>query len=171
MFDIIAGMLFIMCCRILDVSFGTVRTLSVVKGHKYSAAILGFIEVTIWVIAIRYIMTNLDNVWNILGYSLGFSLGTVLGIVIENKFGKGFVQMYVVSKYYTDIIANKLRSSKIGVTILPGEGARGGVAILVLVVNLRRRDEVVKLIEEIDKDSFISIQTAIPYRGYIHSRK
>jgi uncharacterized protein YebE (UPF0316 family) len=143
----------------------------VVKGHKYNAAILGFIEVTIWVIAIRYIMVNLDNMWNILGYSLGFSLGTILGITIENKFGKGFVQIYVVSKHYTDKIANSLRVSKIGVTILPGEGARGGVAILVIIVNVRRRDEVVKIIESIDKDAFISIQTAMPYRGFIHSRK
>jgi uncharacterized protein YebE (UPF0316 family) len=171
MIDVITGMMFIMCCRILDVSFGTVRTLMVVKGHKYNAAILGFIEVTIWVIAIRYIMVNLDNMWNILGYSLGFSLGTILGITIENKFGKGFVQIYVVSKHYTDKIANSLRVSKIGVTILPGEGARGGVAILVIIVNVRRRDEVVKIIESIDKDAFISIQTAMPYRGFIHSRK
>ena len=171
MINILVSMLFIMTCRVLDVSFGTVRTLMVVKGHKYTAAILGFIEVTIWVVAIRHIMLNLDNLWNILGYSLGFSLGTILGITIENKFSKGFVQMYVVSKHYTDKIANSLRSSKVGVTILPGEGVRGGVAILVIIVNIRRKAEVIRLIEKIDSQSFISVQTAVPYRGFIHSRK
>jgi uncharacterized protein YebE (UPF0316 family) len=160
-----------MTCRVLDVSLGTVRTLMVVKGYKYSAAILGFIEVTIWVVAIRHIMLNLDNLWNIFGYSLGFALGTILGITIENKFGKGFVQMYVISKHHTDKIANALRSSKVGVTILPGEGVRGGVAILVVLVNIRRKNEVIKLVEKIDSDSFISVQTAVPYRGFIHSRK
>jgi uncharacterized protein YebE (UPF0316 family) len=160
-----------MSCRIADVSLGTLRTLSIVKGHKYLASVYGFIEVTIWVIAIRHIMLNLDNAWNLLGYSTGFALGTILGVTIENKFGKGFVQIYVVSMHHAEKIANKLRRSKVGVTLLPGEGTRGGVAIIVIVITVRRQPEVIHLIESVDPKAFISVQPAIPYRGYIHSRK
>ncbi|HRF67414.1 MAG TPA: DUF5698 domain-containing protein [Ignavibacteria bacterium] len=166
-----AGMLFIMCARIFDVSLGTLRMLNVVKGNKYKAAVLGFIEVLIWIAAMRYIMQNLDNMWNILGYSAGFALGTIAGVSIENKFGTGYLQVYVISKYYTDAIADKLRSLKFGVTIVPGEGARSGVAVLVLIVLAKRRSEVIKTIEQIDPAAFISVQSVIPYRGFIHSRK
>ena len=170
-FDFLYGMMFIMVSRIADVSLGTIRTLMVVKGHKYQAAIIGFAEVTIWVIAIRFIMQNLDNFWNIAGYSVGFATGTMLGITIEERFGKGFIQMYVVSRYFADKIADNLRASKIGVTILPGEGRRGGIAILVIILPAKRKKEVIKIVEAMDPKAFISIHTAIPYRGFLHNRK
>ena len=76
MLSIAGGMFFIMFARIVDVSLGTLRMLNVVKGHKYRAAVFGFIEVLIWIAAMRFIFQNLDNMWNILGYSTGFAVGT-----------------------------------------------------------------------------------------------
>lgn len=169
--SIAGGMFFIMFARIIDVSLGTLRMLNVVKGHKYRAAIFGFIEVLIWIAAMRYIFQNLDNLWNILGYSTGFALGTIVGVSIENKFGTGYLQLYVISQFYTDKIADKLRSMKVGVTIVPGEGRRSGVAVIVMIILAKRRHEIIRTIENIDSGAFISIQNAIPYRGFIHSRK
>jgi uncharacterized protein YebE (UPF0316 family) len=165
------GTLLIMLARIFDVSLGTLRMLNIVKGHKYKAALLGFIEVLIWILAIRYIMQNLDNVWNMLGYSAGFAIGTIAGVSIENRFGTGYLQLYIISKYHTDKIADRLRSLKVGVTIIPGEGSRSGVAVLVLIIMAKRRSEIIRHIEAIDPGAFISVQSAIPYRGFIHSRK
>lgn len=169
--DAIWSMFFIMGCRVSDVTIGTIRTLMVVKGKKYTAGTLGFVEVTIWVIAIRHIILNLDNLLNILGYSAGFAAGTILGISIENKFSTEFVQIYVVSKHFSDKIADKLRTTKIGVTMLPGEGVRGGVAILLTLISKKRKSEVIEMIESIDPKAFISVQSAVAYRGYVHSRK
>lgn len=42
--------LFIMIMRIMDVTVGVIRTLMVVQEKKYKAGILGFIEITIWVL-------------------------------------------------------------------------------------------------------------------------
>jgi len=169
--SIAGGMFFIMFARIIDVSLGTLRMLNVVKGHKYRAAVFGFIEVLIWIAAMRFIIQNLDNMWNILGYSTGFAVGTIVGISIENKFGTGYLQLYVISKYHTDELADKLRSMKVGATIVPGEGRRSGVAVIVLIILAKRRYEIIREIEKIDPGAFISIQNAIPYRGFIHSRK
>lgn len=169
--SIAGGMFFIMFARIIDVSLGTLRMLNVVKGHKYRAAVFGFIEVLIWIAAMRFIIQNLDNMWNILGYSTGFAVGTIVGVSIENKFGTGYLQLYVISKYHTDELADKLRSMKVGATIVPGEGRRSGVAVIVLIILAKRRYEIIREIEKIDPGAFISIQNAIPYRGFIHSRK
>ncbi len=163
--------LFIMCLRIMDVTVGVTRTLVVVQGRKYTAGALGFVEVTIWAFAIRHIMLNLDNIWNVFGYSTGFAIGNVLGITVEQKFGFGFVLIYVVSMHYTDKIADALRNNKFGVTILPGEGGRGGVAIQVLLIPRKRQREAIEIIENIDPKTFISVQQAIPYRGYIRQGK
>lgn len=169
--EIFLSALMIMSMRVADVTLGTIRTLMVVQGRKYQAGLLGFIEVTIWVFAIRHIMMNLDNMWNILGYSSGFALGNVLGIYVEQKFGIGFAQLYIISLHYADRIADELRRNKFGVTLLPAEGGRGGVAILVILTTRRRQREAIKIIDKIDPKAFISIQSATPYRGFVHSRK
>ncbi|MCX6164592.1 MAG: DUF5698 domain-containing protein [Ignavibacteriae bacterium] len=163
--------LLIMCLRIFDVSLGTIRTLMTVQGRKYIAGCIGFFEVTIWILAIRYIMQNLDNLWNIIGYSTGFALGTILGVTIEQMLGSGFLQLYIFSMNYADAIADELRKNKIGVTLLPGEGGSGGVAILMVLIIRKRKKELIRIIDKIDPKAFISVQTATPYRGYIHSGK
>ena len=155
----------------IDVSLGTMRTLFTVQGKRLRAGTLGFFEVTIWIYAIRHIMLHLDNIYNIFGYSTGFALGTIIGITIEQKIGSGFIQIYVISQYYADKIADELRINKIGVTILPGEGTRGGVAILMVLLVRKRQREVIDIIEKIDSTAFISVQPAVPYRGYIQPRK
>lgn len=49
--NLILGTLLILVMRICDVSIGTVRTLMVVQGRKTLSGILGFFEVTIWILA------------------------------------------------------------------------------------------------------------------------
>lgn len=169
--DFIYSALFIMCLRIMDVTVGVIRMLMVVQSKKYVAGALGFVEVTIWAFAIRHIMLNLDNILNIFGYSTGFAIGNVLGITVEQKFGYGYIQIYVVSMHFSDKIADALRNSGFGVTVLPGEGGRGGVAILAMLIARKRRQEAIDLIEKIDPKSFISVQPAVPYRGYFGQRK
>ena len=168
MIDSILGSVLIMCMRICDVSIGTMRTILVVQGKKYYAGIAGFFEVLIWVFAIRYIFQHLDYIPNLFGYATGFALGNIIGVSLEQKIGLGFAQLTVISKHFTDKIADTLRKTKYGVTILPGEGGAGGVSIIVLIVQRSKQKKVVELIESIDKDAFITIQHSLPYRGFKH---
>lgn len=172
MAETIIGAVLIMFMRIADVTIGTFRTLLVVQSKKYLAALTGFFEVLIWIFAMRYIVQHLDNTFNLIGYALGFGLGNLLGISLEEKVAIGFVQVNIMSLHATDLIADKLRSAKFGVTILPAEGASGGLAVLVAIIRRRDLKGLIKIVEEIDKKSFITTQYARPYRGFIHgSRK
>ena len=171
MIDLILGALLIMCMRIGDVTIGTFRTILVVQGKKYYAGIAGFFEVLIWVFAIRYIFQHLDHLLNLFGYATGFALGNILGITLEQKVGIGYVMINIISRYYTDKIADSLRHSKYGVTILPGEGGTGGVSIIVLVAPRKFQRKIIKLIESIDNQAFINIQSSIPYRGFRHGAR
>ena len=171
MIDSIFGSILIMCMRICDVSLGTMRTILVVQGKKYYAGLAGFFEVLIWVFAIRYIFQHLDYIPNLFGYAVGFAMGNIIGITIEQKIGLGFAQLTIISKHYTDKIADTLRKSRFGVTILPGEGGAGGVSIIVLIVPRNKQKKIVELIESIDKDAFITIQHSLPYRGFRHGAR
>lgn len=172
MIETILGALLIMCMRICDVTIGTIRTIMVVQGKKYYAGLAGFFEVLIWIFAMRYIVSHMDQTINLFGYATGFGLGNILGITIEQKIGLGFSQLNVISRHCSDAIADALRKSKFGVTLLPGEGGAGGVAILVVIIRRKQQPAVIRLIESIDPNAFISLQPSMPYRGFIHgSRK
>ncbi|HSL89754.1 MAG TPA: DUF5698 domain-containing protein [Ignavibacteriaceae bacterium] len=172
MFESVYGAFIIMGMRICDVTLGTLRTILVVQGRKYYAAMIGFVEVLIWVFVIRFVVQNLDHIPNLIGYAAGFATGNILGITIEQKIGLGFVQLNIISRHLTDKIADKLRKLKYGLTILPGEGGSGGVAIIVTIIPRKYQKKAISIIEEIDKSAFITVQHSLPYRGFIHgSRK
>lgn len=61
--------LLIFALRLCDVSLGTIRMIMITRGMCKWAALTGFVQVTIWVVAVSQVITHLDNVWNILGYS------------------------------------------------------------------------------------------------------
>lgn len=169
--QLIAGAVLIMFMRIADVTFGTFRTILVVQGKKYYAAVAGFVEVLIWIFAMRFIVQHMDHTINLIGYAVGFALGNIAGITLEQKVALGFSQINIVSLHHTDKIADKLRLANFGVTILPAEGSAGGVSILLVIVKRKHQKKVMEIAESIDKHSFITIQQAIPYRGYTHGSR
>lgn len=171
MLETILGASLILLMRVADVSLGTMRMILVVQGKKYHAAITGFFEVLIWIFAMRYIVQHMDNEINLIGYAAGFALGNILGIQLEQKLAIGYVQINIISKHFADKIANKLRSSKYGVTLIPGEGGSGGMSILIAIIRRKDMKSVMKLIDTVDNDAFITIQHSRPYRGFIHGAR
>jgi uncharacterized protein YebE (UPF0316 family) len=169
--ELIFSALMIFLLRIGDVSLGTMRTLFTVQGKKTLAPIVGLFESLIWVIAIRQIFAQLDNPYNIAGYALGFATGTWVGIMLEQKLAIGFHQIYVISRHQTDEIADALRKNLFGVTIIPGEGGTGGMAIITSMIKRSRLREFQKIIDSIDAKAFISIQNAMLYRGFLHGAR
>ncbi len=172
MIDIIFGALLIALMRMSDVTIGTFRTILVVQGKKYFAGLAGFFEVLIWIFAMRFIVNNMDETLNLFAYATGFGIGNILGITLEEKVALGYVQINIISKRFSDKIADSLRSSKYGVTLIPAEGSTGGLAIIIIIIRRRDLKQVRSLIENIDNKAFITIQHSRPYRGFIHgSRK
>lgn len=172
MLYLIYGAVLIMFMRICDVTIGTLRIILVSQGKKYYAGLAGFFEVLIWIFAMRYIVQHMDQTINLFGYAVGFSIGTMLGIALEQKIGMGFLQLNVISRHCSAAIAETLRNSKFGVTLLPGEGSSGEVSVLFLTIRRRDQKPVIDLIESIDPNAFITVQYSTPYRGFIHgSRK
>lgn len=167
-YEVGVSALIIMMLRICDVTLGTFRTIQVVNAKKYQAGLVGFVEVLIWIFAMRYIIQHLDNTFNLIGYAAGFGIGNILGVTLEQKIGLGFIQVSIISKFNTDSIVDALRKSRYGTTILPGEGGAGGVSIIFTIIRRRHLKELRKIVESIDTDVFINVQPASPFRGYIH---
>ncbi len=171
MIELLCGAVIIMLMRMTDVTLGTFRMIMVVQSKKYIAGVIGFFEVLIWIFAMRYIFNHLDNTINLFGYATGFALGNILGISLEEKVALGYVQVNIISRHYTDKIADALRKSRFGVTILPAEGGTGGMSVIIIIIRRRDLNSVKKLIENIDPACFITVQHSRPFRGYIHGAR
>ena len=79
----------IFCCRIIDVSLATMRTIVTVKGKPLVAALIGFIETTIWFLIVREALLFAGNNSNwvvAIAYAGGFASGTFLGGILAKKF-------------------------------------------------------------------------------------
>lgn len=129
----------IFVARVVDVSLGTVRTISTVQGRTKTAFFLGFIEVSMWLIVISTVVSTITHK-PILGvfYALGFSTGNVVGILMERKLAFGHIVLRIISPQRGREMAGRMRDAGFGVTTFQGEGLNGSVTELFVVS--RRRD-------------------------------
>ncbi|HQL83842.1 MAG TPA: DUF5698 domain-containing protein, partial [Spirochaetota bacterium] len=93
----IAGVLIIFGLRLMSVPLGIIRALMVVRGIKHMAAIAGFIEELIWVIAIYQVMSQLDTIANIVAYAGGYGAGVIIGMLIEEKLALGLTAVNIIT--------------------------------------------------------------------------
>lgn len=153
--------------RLTDVTLGTLRILLTVRGRKPLAALIGFIEVTIFVVAISQVIRNITNAWLVVGYAGGFAAGTAVGMTIEEHLALGFTVVRVISTALDSQIGASLRALGFGVTEMSGQGLRGDVRILEVVTPRHDLPTVMAAIERIDSTAFVTVEeTQRVYRGY-----
>lgn len=148
----------IFVARICDVSLGTLRIIFVSRSMKFKAAMLGFIEVLIWIFVVAQLIQHLNNWMNYVAYAGGFSVGTYLGITLENKLKVGTVLIRVITRQHTGELTKRLKDTGVMLTSVDAEGGEGSVKIIFTVVKRRRWKEIVRIIEQFDSDAFYSIE-------------
>lgn len=126
--------LLIALARIADVSIGTLRIIFVSKGLRLWAPILGFFEVSIWLMAISKVMANLTNPINYIAYALGFSMGNYIGMFIESRLAIGMVVVRIITKRDSQVLVAALRALRYSVTVADAEGNTGAVNIIFTVI-------------------------------------
>lgn len=152
--------------RLVDVSMGTVRILMAVRGRRVLAALIGFFEVTIFLVAISQVVTNIQNWWNVLGYAGGFAVGTFVGMTIENKLALGLAEVDIVSMGKGTEIAEALRAEGYGATEFLGAGKSTLVDMVRAVVRRREIGAVMDTATAVDDAAFITvIETQRAHRG------
>lgn len=144
--------------RILDVSLGTLRTVAVVRGRMLAASLLGFCEVSIWVIAASKVITSLTNPLNVIGYAGGFALGNAVGIAIERRLALGELVLRVISRGRGPELAAALREHGFRVTEFDGRGRDGAVTMLYLKVERIDAPAIERLVLDKDPDAFVAVE-------------
>jgi uncharacterized protein YebE (UPF0316 family) len=147
--------LLIFALRVADVSIGTIRTLFTVRGRKYVSASLAFCEASIFILALSRVMTDITSPAKMLAYAAGFAVGNFVGITIERWIGSGTIAVRIVAQ--NPVLLVGLRDQGFGVTLMSGQGREGDVAILFVVAPRRRERELLRLVEQLDPNAFVTL--------------
>jgi len=166
--EVLWGVFLVFVLRVIGVTLATVRVLIMTRGKKLLAASIGFFEVLVYALAIGYVVNNLANVWNLLGYSLGFAVGTLVGMWLEERMALGYASVRIVSKYRGHALADAIRDAGYGATVEWGEGRNGAVGLVVATVRRKEVDSVCALADQIDPSAFVTVEeTRTIRRGYM----
>ena len=141
--------------RIIDVSVGTLRTISIIQGRTKMAFFLGLVEVSMWLAVLSAVLQKvMDNPMLAVFYAFGFSTGNVVGILIEKKLAMGYTNFRVISTLNGRNIAEKIRENGYRATIFEGEGKDGKVVEVYVVCERKALPELIGIVRKIEPDAF-----------------
>lgn len=155
--------------RIFDVSLGTVRMLFTVKGRRFIASTIGFIEMLIWFLIVKEALnTDVTSLWVAISYAGGYALGTLLGSFLSEKLISGMVTVQAILSSANDEVVTMIRKAGYAVSVLDVKGQDDKPKYLLLIeVNKKRQNAVRKLIKDLDEKAFVIINdTKSVYNGY-----
>ncbi|MDW7773338.1 MAG: DUF5698 domain-containing protein [Desulfobulbaceae bacterium] len=141
--------------RIVDVSLGTLRIISIVQGRTWLAFWVGFFEIIIWITVISAVVHFIGE-RPVLGifYAFGFATGSMVGIKMERKIAFGHIILRVFSRENYRKMAQVLREAGYAVTTFQGEGLHGPVVELCIVCRRRDQRTILGIILEIEPTAF-----------------
>jgi len=155
--DTAFDLLFIFTLRLLDVGMSTVRIVLLGRGRRLPAALLGFVEALVWVLAISRVFDALDDPARMIAFALGFAAGTYAGSVVEEWMALGHALIRVVAPVATDPVAPLLRDRGYGATVLNGDGLSGEVRVTFCVVPRKDVYTVTQVIHRANPQAFVTI--------------
>jgi len=156
---LLGGLIFF--ARIIDVSVGTLRTISIVQGRTKVAFFLAFIETSVWLIVLSQVLPKVMHT-PLLGvfYAFGFASGNVVGILVEKRLAMGYTNFRVITTKFAKEITNSLREKGFAVTNFEGEGKDGKVTEIYIVSDRKNLPALIKVVKEIEPDAFYIAEQA-----------
>ena len=155
--------------RVFDVALGTVRMLFTVKGKRFVASTIGFIEMLIWFLIVKEALnTDLTSIWIAVSYAGGYALGTLLGSYLSERLISGMVTVQAILSSTNDEVVTMIRKAGYAVSVLDVKGQDDKPKYLLLIeVNKKRQNAIRKLIKELDARAFVIVNDSkTVYNGY-----
>ncbi|MFB1050598.1 DUF2179 domain-containing protein [Paraliobacillus sp. JSM ZJ581] len=145
----------ILVINIFYVSFLTIRMILTLKGRRYIAAVIGMVEITIYVVGLGLVLDNLDRIENLIAYALGFGIGVIVGSKIEDKLALGYITVNVISSDPDISFTKQLREKGYGVTSWYAYGMDGDRLSMQILTPRKYELNLYETIKTIDPKAFI----------------
>ena len=160
--------LIVCAAKIIEITIQALKTCMMVKGQRLKAAMLGFVECTVWGLVISTIIGTLgDNLFLLAFYCCGYATGLFLGSTLEGKIALGTSSLeLIVNEEKTEIILEYLKQNSRGYTVFPGHGAKESMNMIFVVLPRRDVVTVSKQIRKLcDNSVFMVVDDVNKYTG------
>ncbi len=151
----ILELIFIFFARVIDVSLGTIRMILVIRGNKYPAALIGFVEIMVYTIALGIVVGSLHEPVKLVVFCCGFSFGILVGVIIEEKLSLGYRGIQAIIDFKNAHIVEELRKEGFPVTCWEASGKAGAKLVISMVVTRSMAEKMSKRIINEDPGAFI----------------
>ncbi len=148
----------IFLARIVDQSLGTLRIIFVSRSMRKLAALVGFFESLIWLLAISQIIQNLGNWVSFIAFAGGFSLGNYVGIYLEGKLAMGMLCLRIITHEDATELTEVLRENQYGATTVSATGKSGMVRLILTIIKRKDLQKVQHLVKQYNPKAFISVE-------------
>ena len=138
---------FIFSAKLLENAISTLRLIVVSSGKKLFGAILNLIVSIIWIFSTSLAIINIKDTLNIIAFALGSFIGSYIGSIIEEKIAIGSNMLFIVTKKEI-IIKEKIDELKYTSFIINDD-------IILIMVDRKKRKNLLNIIRKIDPDSTI----------------
>ncbi len=138
---------FIFSAKLLENAISTLRLIVVSSGKKIFGAILNLIVSIIWIFSTSLAIINIKDILNIIAFALGSFIGSYIGSIIEEKIAIGSNMLFIVTKKEITI-KEKLDELKYTSFIINDD-------IILIMVDRKKRKNLLNIIRKIDPDSTI----------------
>ncbi|HEY3295512.1 MAG TPA: DUF5698 domain-containing protein [bacterium] len=144
--------------RIADQTLDTFRTISIFRGYRFLAALMGFLTVLIWINVAGQVITNLSSNWYLsVVYAAGFAAGQATGLWVEGRIALGHQFVRILARQEVGI-AEKLWEQGYSMTELDGHSKAGPIDVVFVVVKRQKVRELCKLINQLDPEAFFTVE-------------
>ena len=171
---LILSCLKVFLCRICDVTFGSMRTVLVVKEKTLLASLVGFFEVFIWFVIVRDAINFDGPVLPIaIAYALGYAAGTYIGGTLAKRIIGGHVTLHVVTSRRNYDLCTALRDAGYGITVMNVNGSEFSDEKNLILADIDKRQlaDFEKLVQDMDPGAFFLVQETKSYlNGYRYKR-
>lgn len=160
---------FIVCAaKIVEITIQSLKTCMMVKGQRFRAAGLGFVECTIWGLVISTIISSLgDDLFLLFFYCIGYAAGLFLGSTLESKIALGTSNLEIIANAEsTEKITEYLKKHNMGYTVLEGHGSKDAMNMIFIVLARKDSGRVLKeLRNECNNKMFVAVSEVSKYAG------
>jgi uncharacterized protein YebE (UPF0316 family) len=153
-----ALLLAVFLSRIADQTLDTFRTISIFRGYRFLAALMGFFTVLIWINVAGQVISNIHTNWYLtVVYAAGFAAGQATGLWVESRIALGHQLVRVWSRSEPSI-AEQLWQRNYAMTEIEGKSKAGPIDVVFVVVRRNRVKVLCELINELDPKAFYTVE-------------
>lgn len=121
------------------------------------AALTGFFESFIWLLALSQVFQHLDRPINFVAYAGGYGTGTALGVLLERRVALGLVAVRIITKEDASGLIEALGAEDFGVTRVAARGLQGRVRLVFTIAKRKSLDRLMEIIRRENPKAFVSV--------------